>query len=116
MADQRVAFVHEAELRLDAGSDPDAVGAAVTVALCGHWEHEGPCRWPHNNAIEPLGSGAIFRTIFVAAASDEVQVRERIERALREGTGWVVQRTQPRRVSPDEVPLAQRLASTTAPQ
>jgi hypothetical protein len=35
------AFVVEAELVLGDGFDPAAVGAAVTVELCGHWE---PCR------------------------------------------------------------------------
>ena len=31
----------EAELLLADDTDPAAPGAAVTVALCGHWEHEG---------------------------------------------------------------------------
>jgi len=44
------------------GTDPAAVGAMVTVALCGHWEHDGPCRWPHHNQID----GAQFRTVFIA--------------------------------------------------
>jgi hypothetical protein len=35
------AYVLEAELALREGVDPAAVGAAVTVELCGHWEHEG---------------------------------------------------------------------------
>ena len=48
-----------------------AVGAAVTTALCGHWEHEGPCRWPHNNAIQQKGATFLFRTLFVAPASEE---------------------------------------------
>jgi len=111
MPDQRIAFVHEAELRVDEGSDPAAVGAAVTVALCGHWDHAGPCRWPHNNEILPLGSGARFRTLFVAPASDEAEVRERIERSLRDGRGWEVLRTRPRPVSAAEAPLAQRLTT-----
>jgi hypothetical protein len=34
------AYVLEAELALREGVDPAAVGAAVTVELCGHWEHE----------------------------------------------------------------------------
>ena len=41
---ERRSFVHEADLWLAGGVDPAAVGAAVTAALCGHWEHEGPCR------------------------------------------------------------------------
>jgi len=74
MTDARIAFAHEAELQLLAETDPAAVGAAVTTALCGHWEHEGPCRWPHNNDIELAESFASFRTLFVAPATDEDRV------------------------------------------
>ena len=110
MAGERSAYVHEAELRLEAGVNPAAVGAAVTTALCGHWEHDGPCRWPHNSEIERSGEVATFRTIFVAAARDEDEVRARIERALMDGPDWVVLWTGPRAVSVSERPLARRLA------
>jgi hypothetical protein len=112
MARERVAFVHEAELELGDGTDPAAVGAAVTAALCGHWEHDGPCRWPHNSRIELADSGANFRTLFLATSTDEMLVRELIERSLREETGWVVRRTRSRSVSRAEAPLAGRLATT----
>ena len=104
-APARLAFVHEADLRFEPGTDPAAVGAAVTTALCGHWEHEGPCRWPHNNANE----GTSFRTLFVAAAAEEDEVRELIERGLRGNAGWVVLGTRARPVGADEEPLAERL-------
>ena len=109
MTDPRRAFVHEAELQLDAGTDPAAVGAVVTTALCGHWEHEGPCRWPHNNHIDLVDRAAYFRTLFVTPADDEDRIRERIEHGLEEGVGWVVLRTQSRQVSASEEPLARRL-------
>jgi hypothetical protein len=112
MTRARVAFVHEAELQLHNGTDPAAVGAAVTAALCGHWEHEGPCRWPHNNDIELSDRVANFRTLFVAPSTEEDDVRERIEHSLREGVGWAVRRTQSRPVSPSEEPLARRLETT----
>jgi hypothetical protein len=112
MGDARGAFVHEAELQLDAATDPAAVGAAVTTALCGHWDHEGPCRWPHNNRIEPAGAVASFRTLFVAPAADEDRIRERIEQGLQDGVGWDVLRSRSRQVSPSEEPLARRLATT----
>lgn len=115
MSDERVAFVQEAELQLGHGTDPAAVGAAVTTALCGHWEHGGPCRWPHNNDIVVSDLDAKFRTLFVAPAPDEGEVRERIERSLRDGSGWVVHRTGPRPVSPAEAPLARRLATIERP-
>jgi hypothetical protein len=110
MADKRLAFVHEAELQLEPGNDPAAVGATVTTALCGHWEHEGPCRWPHNNATDASGVGISFRTLFVAPAADEDEVRDRIERVLREATGWVVLETRKRSLGLRERPLARRLA------
>jgi hypothetical protein len=31
------AYVHEARVELEEGTEPAAVGAAVTVALCGQW-------------------------------------------------------------------------------
>ena len=114
MTNARVAFVHEAELQLLDGTDPASVGAAVTTALCGHWEHEGPCRWPHNNDIELSDSAANFRTLFVAPSTEEDDVRERIERSLREGVGWAVLRTQPRPLSPPEELLARRLATASS--
>ena len=63
-------YVHQADVMLAAGTDPATVGAMVTVALCGHWEHDGPCRWPHHNQIE----GHQFKTVFIATPEDEPEV------------------------------------------
>jgi len=112
MAEPRIAFVYEADLQLEPGTDPAAVGAAVTTALCGHWEHDGPCRWPHNNATEPSDDGASFRTLFVAPATEENAVRQKIEHSLRAGHRWTVLGTRARPVAPSEEPLARRLAAT----
>src|SRR5882757_8632745 len=98
MAASRETFVHEAALRLEAGTDPAAPGGVVTTALCGHWEHEGPCRWPHNNEIAVTAGLATFRTLFAAPAADEEVIRNRIDSALGAGTGWVVLATRPRPV------------------
>ena len=114
MAAARQAFVHEARLQLEAGTDAGAPGAAVTTALCGHWEHEGPCRWPHNNDLEVATNGATFRTLFVAAGDDEDEVRTRIVQALEGGVGWAVLHSQRRPVAPPEQRLAERLAGTPA--
>jgi hypothetical protein len=111
----RTAYVHEAELRLDDGTDPAVPGAAVTTGLCGHWEHHGPCRWPHNNDIRIGSESAVFRTLFVASPADEPGVRERIDRILRTAPGWSVLRIGPRSVAPDEERLAQNLARTPLP-
>jgi len=107
--DDVAAHVLEAEVALDAPTDPAAVGAAVTVALCGHWEHEGPCRWPHNNAITTGDEPARFRTLFVADDASSGEVRGRIERALRDGDGWSVVALHARDVAADELDLAGRL-------
>jgi hypothetical protein len=111
----RQAFVHEAELRLDEGIDPAVPGAAVTTGLCGHWEHDGPCRWPHNNEIEVGAESALFRTVFVASRAEEPEVRERIERVLRTAPGWSVVRIGPRPVARGEEPLARSLVGTPLP-
>ncbi|HUR34612.1 MAG TPA: hypothetical protein VM032_12505 [Vicinamibacterales bacterium] len=99
------AFVHEAELRLADDVDPRAVGAAVTVALCGHWEHDGPCRWPHQNEV---GDG-LFRTLFVCDAGEEPEVRARISSALGGTPQWRVVAERARQVADAERPLAEHL-------
>ena len=98
--------VVEAQLRLAPGCDPAAVGAAVTVALCGDWRHSGRCRWPHNNAID----GARFRTLYVAPDAEADDVARRIEHALRGSGSWEVMSVQRRDVAGDELELAARLA------
>ena len=102
-------FTHEAVVALIGASTTAAPGGAVTVALCGHWEHEGPCRWPHNNAIATGAGPARFRTLFVAGDASSGQVRVRIERALRDGDGWSVVALRARDVAADERELAGRL-------
>lgn len=103
------AFVVEAVLALDQGCDPAAVGAAVTVGLCGHWEHAGPCRWPHNNDIDAGRDQARFGTLFVAPPEEEAVVRERIESALRAATDWRVISVVSRPVAEGESALAEHL-------
>jgi hypothetical protein len=105
------AFVVEAELDLDEGFDPAAVGAAVTTELCGHWEHEGPCRWPHNSAIDADREPAGFRTLFVADEGEAEQVRSRVESVLGDGPGWRLVSVRERAVTDAERPLADRLLS-----
>jgi hypothetical protein len=107
-ANGRDRYAHVAELGLPDGFDPAAVGAAVTVALCGHWEHEGPCRWPNNHETTPEGR---YRVYFVAPPSDEAEVRRRIEEALHGGE-WTVVSSGPRDLLPGEFELLERLAGT----
>jgi hypothetical protein len=103
------AFVVEAELVLREGVDPAEVGAAVTVELCGHWEHEGPCRWPHNSAIEIERDPPRFRTLFIADQREAALVRDRIETALRGDLGWRLVLVRSRPLAEAERALAERL-------
>jgi hypothetical protein len=103
------AFVIEAELVLHEGFDPAAVGAAVTVELCGHCEHDGPCRWPHNSAIEAERDPGRFRTLFVADREEAALVRDRIETALRADVGWRLVAVRSRPVADTEHALAESL-------
>jgi hypothetical protein len=69
--------------------DAAALGGAVTVALCGHWEHDGPCRWEHHTSTrphpeEPRSWVATVR--FDSPASEEQQVRELVRTALAAGS------------------------------
>jgi hypothetical protein len=105
------AYALEAKIELQDGCDPRAVGAAVTVELCGHWEHDGPCTWPHNSAIDADRDPALFRTIYVADADEQPQIRERIEHSLRAGSKWRVAEIHTRPLAHDERELADRLAS-----
>jgi hypothetical protein len=104
-----IPYVHMAAASLAAAVDPSTVGAAVTVELCGRWQHRGVCRWPHNNDVrgqEPTQ----FRVLFVADERDEFEVRRRIEKALRSARGWSVLSSGPRPVRPSERALAARLS------
>jgi len=103
------AHVVRAELVLGADCDPRAVGAAVTTALCGEWEHDGPCRWPHNNAIDADASPATFRTLFVATDADAPTVRARIEAALRGSSSWRASDVRRERIGAGDRALARRL-------
>ena len=102
----------EAELALADGLDPQAVGAAVTVELCGHWEHDGPCRWPHNSAIDAEASPARFRTVAVAEEGETEAIASRIRGVLTAGEDWRVVALGVRDVAAAEERLATNLLST----
>ena len=94
-------FVHEATVELADGADPRAPGGAITVALCGHWAHEPPCRWPHHTDTSATDGGHLVRTVFTVPPDDEFTVRRRIAAALESGeqvgpdghvTRWTVRR------------------------
>lgn len=78
-------FVHEVRVVPDPGSDPAAVAAAVTEALCGTAGHEPPCRWPHHTAVVDAGQVTVARTVFRARRKDVAEVRRLIDVRVAEG-------------------------------
>ena len=115
----RRAFGHEATVDLDPGSDAGAIGAAITVELCGHWEHEGPCAHPHQSKAEAGADGSVrIRTVFVAAPDEEAAVRARLRAALVRGdlegpagtSTWRVVTDAPTELTPDELELGARIS------
>lgn len=65
------------------GDDVGAPGAAITVAVCGHWAHEPPCPLaPHHTAATRDGDVVRLRVLFAADPADESEVRRRIDDAL----------------------------------
>jgi hypothetical protein len=115
----RESLAEEAALVLAPGSDDRAPGAAVTVALCGSWEHEPPCPLaPHHTAVVRDGAHLRVRTIFVTEPEREAEARRRIEDALATGrlrgpdgtvSTWQVRRCEPARLTEAEHALAARL-------
>jgi hypothetical protein len=80
------AFAHDAVLTMDADGDPRAPGAAITVGLCGHWEHDPPCPLaPHHTAVSVENGEVRLRTLFVVEPAREEEVRAKIDAALATG-------------------------------
>ena len=105
----RRSFVHEATLSLEPGVDRGAPGAAITMALCGHWEHTPPCRWPHNSQLVNVSGASWLRTIFVSTGEDEPAIRLEIEAALSSSSDWSVLDSGPGTLSVADSALAARL-------
>jgi hypothetical protein len=115
-------FVHRAVLSPPADGDDRGPGGAITLALCGSWEHPPPCPLaPHRTAVEPSADGLLhLRIVFACRPDDEARVRHLIAGAL---TGppisgpdgveptWSVVDVGPGALRPDERDLAARLAS-----
>ncbi|WP_426227078.1 hypothetical protein [Pseudarthrobacter sp. DSP2-3-2b1] len=83
----REPYVHEASLVMDAEGDPGAPGAAITVELCGSWEHTPPCPLaPHHTSHQRAGDEVALRVVFAAEPEAESEVRRRIDSALAAGS------------------------------
>ena len=101
------------ETMLEVGDllDHRAPGGAVTAAICGNWDHAGPCRWPHNNSLDISSTPVILRTVVVVEPEALDEVRATIEGALAADPQWTVVSCQPVQPSPDHLELGHRMAS-----
>jgi len=81
----RRSFVQCAELLLEPGADARAPGGAVTLRLCGSWDHAGPCRWPHETSVTWNEDRGQVRVVFVVEEEEEEAVRALIDQALAGG-------------------------------
>src|SRR4051794_3921198 len=82
----RQAYVQQARLVLAGEGDERAPGAALTVALCGHWEHDGPCTVPHRTEVVSNDGGhVVVRVLFACPPEDADGVRLTVVTALKSG-------------------------------
>jgi hypothetical protein len=115
----RGAYAHDALVDLEPGGDDAAPGAAITVALCGSWSHDGPCPLaPHHTRAHRSGAEVTLRLLFAAEPEDEARVRTLVHDALDRGWGdapdgerttWRLVWAAPSAVTPDEADHARRL-------
>jgi hypothetical protein len=81
----REVYAHEAIVSMTAG-DAAATGGAVTVALCGSWDHPPPCPLAaHFTSTTPCAEGVVVRVLFATSPARESEVRHHIEAALASG-------------------------------
>lgn len=117
----RHAFAHDAVLAMQPDADLRAPGAAITAALCGHWDHEPPCPLAaHHTRAERVGDQVHLRTLFATEPDAEHIVRQRIDHALSGGqlqgpdaviTRWQLRTSRRSEVTAEEASHAQRLTS-----
>ena len=104
----RQPFAHEAVLEMAPDADLRAPGGAITVALCGHGEHEPPCPLAaHHTRADRVGDTVVVRTLFATEPERENEVRQRIEAVL--SATWTVRRSGSSPVAADERDHARRL-------
>ncbi|GAA0939435.1 hypothetical protein [Nonomuraea longicatena] len=115
----RTAFAHEATIVMEAHSDVRSPGAAITAALCGHWEHEPPCPIaPHHTDADRRDGTVRLRVLFAVEAEAEREVRARIDAALAQGTlkgpdgvtsRWRLLNARPGLLHPEDLPHTELL-------
>jgi hypothetical protein len=104
-------YAHDAVLVMDPDGDVQAPGAAITTALCGHWEHDPPCPLaPHHTRADRDGDRVRLRVLFAADPDRLDEVRGRIEAAL-DDPRWRLVSAGPAVVAAEESAHAARLAN-----
>lgn len=113
------AFAHDAVIGPDGVGDLRGPGGAVTLELCGSWDHEPPCPVAaHHTDAEAVGDEVRLRILFACDSTAEAAVRTRIDAALARGTvtgpdgvttSWRLLRSGPGAVREDERAHADRL-------
>lgn len=80
--------VQVAEVRLDVGTDARALGGAVTLALCGSWDHTPPCPLAahHTQVVEGDDGRHHVRVVFACEPEVEDEVRDIVNEALGHGS------------------------------
>jgi hypothetical protein len=115
----RSAFAHDAVIDMDDDADLTGPGGAVTLALCGSFDHAPPCPIaPHHTRAERRDDGVAVRVLFAVEAPREAEVRARIDEALATGsctgpdgirTRWTFRGSAPSAVTESERDHAGRL-------
>lgn len=119
----RTTHAHTGTVRLTTG-EADAIGAAITTALCGTWDHDGPCPLaPHHTSWhhDPSQPAIIHtRTLYAVEPHRHDEARTRIREGLATGTltgpngtttTWRLLDDQPSTVEPHETTHAAELAA-----
>ena len=108
----RQAYAHDAVVAMQPDGSPNALGGAITVALCGDWDHPGPCPLaPHYVTTLPDAETVTLRILFATEPANERRVRALIGEALAAGqltgpeggvTTWQLSSDAASTVRPDE--------------
>ena len=116
----RIPFLHLATVEMGADDDDRAPGAAITLALCGSWEHSPPCPLAAHHTQPVRDGGTVdLRVVFATEPEDEDEVRRRTDEALRAGTAtdqnggtssWALRGSRPGVLSPSERAQALRMS------
>ena len=112
----RKAFAHDAVVAMHHDDSPNALGGAITKALCGGWDHPPPCPLaPHYVTNVAEGETVTLRVLFATEPANEQRVRSLIGEALATGeltvpdggvAHWQLRSASPGSVRADEQDLA----------